>query len=75
MREVTSMAVPKALERIFDTVWELPIFYKEGMRVPARIYGTLFHPGLIVKPNKSFVDVLDTHIGFWHLPSVSIGVY
>ena len=34
------MAVPKALERIFDTVWELPIFYKEGMRVPARIYGT-----------------------------------
>ena len=34
------MAVPKALERIFDTVWQLPIFYKEGMRVPARIYGT-----------------------------------
>lgn len=34
------MAVPKALERISDTVWELPVSYKEGMRVPARIYGT-----------------------------------
>jgi tRNA-splicing ligase RtcB len=34
------MAVPKALERISDTVWELPASYKEGMRVPARIYGT-----------------------------------
>lgn len=34
------MAVPKALERISDTVWELPTSYKEGMRVPARIYGT-----------------------------------
>ncbi len=34
------MAVPKALERISDTIWELPVTYKEGMRVPARIYGT-----------------------------------
>jgi len=34
------MAVPKALERITDMVWELPVSYKEGMRVPARIYGT-----------------------------------
>ena len=34
------MTVPKAMERISDTVWELPISYKEGMRVPARIYGT-----------------------------------
>jgi tRNA-splicing ligase RtcB (3'-phosphate/5'-hydroxy nucleic acid ligase) len=34
------MAIPKALERISDTVWELPVSYKEGMRVPARIYGT-----------------------------------
>jgi tRNA-splicing ligase RtcB len=28
------------MEQISDTVWELPITYKEGMRVPARIYGT-----------------------------------
>ena len=34
------MAIPKAMERISDTIWELPISYKEGMRVPARIYGT-----------------------------------
>ena len=35
------MAVPKALERISDAVWELPASYKDGMRVPARIYGTV----------------------------------
>jgi tRNA-splicing ligase RtcB len=34
------MTVPKTMERISGTVWELPISYKEGMRVPARIYGT-----------------------------------
>jgi tRNA-splicing ligase RtcB len=34
------MAVPKALGRISETVWELPVSYKKGMRVPARIYGT-----------------------------------
>jgi len=34
------LAVPKALERISETAWELPVSYKEGMRVPARIYGT-----------------------------------
>jgi tRNA-splicing ligase RtcB len=34
------MAIPKTLEQISDTVWELPVSYKEGMRVPARIYGT-----------------------------------
>jgi tRNA-splicing ligase RtcB len=28
------------LQKISDTVWEIPISYKEGMRVPARIYGT-----------------------------------
>jgi tRNA-splicing ligase RtcB len=33
------MTIPKSMERISDTVWELPISYKEGMRVPARIYG------------------------------------
>lgn len=28
------------LQRISDTVWEIPATYKEGMRVPARIYAT-----------------------------------
>ncbi len=34
------MALPHALRRVTDTVWELPASYKDGMRVPARIYGT-----------------------------------
>ena len=34
------MTVPKELKKITDTVWELPPSYKEGMKVPARIYGT-----------------------------------
>ena len=34
------MTISKVLERVSDTIWELPISYKEGMRVPARIYGT-----------------------------------
>jgi tRNA-splicing ligase RtcB len=27
------------LERISDTIWEIPVSYQERMRVPARIYG------------------------------------
>ncbi len=34
------MAIIEVLKRISDTVWEIPVSYKEGMRVPARIYGT-----------------------------------
>ncbi|MBW4640353.1 MAG: RtcB family protein [Gloeocapsa sp. UFS-A4-WI-NPMV-4B04] len=34
------MAIIEVLKKISDTVWEIPISYKEGMRVPARIYGT-----------------------------------
>ncbi len=34
------MPVPSVIQRISDTVWELPISYKAGMRVPARVYGT-----------------------------------
>lgn len=34
------MAIPSALERVSDAAWELPVSYKEGMRVPARIYGS-----------------------------------
>lgn len=28
------------LQRVSDTIWQIPVTYKEGMRVPARIYGT-----------------------------------
>jgi tRNA-splicing ligase RtcB len=34
------VTISKALERVSDTIWELPMSFKEGMRVPARIYGT-----------------------------------
>ncbi len=28
------------LKKITDTIWEIPENYKQGMRVPARIYAT-----------------------------------
>ncbi len=34
------MAMPPSIQRVSDTIWELPTSYKKGMRVPARIYGT-----------------------------------
>ena len=34
------MAIPEAIKKISDTVWEIPVSYKEGMRVPGRIYAT-----------------------------------
>jgi tRNA-splicing ligase RtcB len=34
------MAIKEFLQRLSDTIWEIPVTYKEGMRVPARIYGT-----------------------------------
>src|SRR6267154_445054 len=34
------MAIIDKLQKISDTVWELPATYKEGMRVPARIIAT-----------------------------------
>jgi tRNA-splicing ligase RtcB len=34
------MAMMEVLQRISDTIWEIPVSYKDGMRVPARIYGT-----------------------------------
>ncbi len=33
-------AVLTSLERIADTIWELPVTYKQGMRVPARIFAS-----------------------------------
>jgi tRNA-splicing ligase RtcB len=35
-----TMAMPAVLQRVSETVWEIPVSYKVGMRVPARIYGT-----------------------------------
>ena len=35
------MTLPAAVKRISDTVWELPVSYKPGMLVPARIYATV----------------------------------
>ena len=37
------MSLPDGLKfkKISDTVWEIPLTFKEGMRVPARIYSTL----------------------------------
>lgn len=34
------MALPHDIKKISPTVWELPVYYKEGMLVPARIYAT-----------------------------------
>src|SRR5438477_8035212 len=34
------MAIIDSLKKISSTVWELPVTYKEGMRVPARIIAT-----------------------------------
>ena len=34
------MGLPQDIIKISDTVWEIPIRHKEGMRVPARIYAT-----------------------------------
>ncbi len=34
------MTIPGILQRISDTLWELPPAFREGMRVPARVYGT-----------------------------------
>src|SRR5512145_1418528 len=38
--EDKDMALPADLSQISDTIWELPISHKPGMRVPARIYAT-----------------------------------
>src|SRR5512141_1861167 len=34
------MAIAQQLQKVSDTVWELPTSFKEGMIVPARIFGT-----------------------------------
>ena len=39
---------PKELKKITDTIWEIPTTFKQGMHVPARIYGT-----------KKIIDAMD----------------
>src|ERR1043165_10201545 len=34
------MAIIDSLQKVSNTVWELPATYKQGMRVPARIIAT-----------------------------------
>jgi tRNA-splicing ligase RtcB len=34
------MSIPQNVRRISDVVWEIPTSYKDGMRVPARIYAS-----------------------------------
>jgi tRNA-splicing ligase RtcB (3'-phosphate/5'-hydroxy nucleic acid ligase) len=34
------MAIIDNLQKISDTIWELPASYKQGMRVPARVIAT-----------------------------------
>jgi len=34
------MAIFEGIKRVSDTIWEIPSSFKEGMRVPARIYAT-----------------------------------
>ncbi len=34
------MTFPAEIQRVSETVWQLPVSFKEGMRVPARIFAT-----------------------------------
>src|SRR2546429_3307145 len=34
------MGIIDKVRKVLDTVWEIPVTYKEGMRVPARIIAT-----------------------------------
>ena len=36
MKEI-KLGPPPEIKKISETVWELPVTYKEGMKVPARI--------------------------------------
>lgn len=34
------MSLPQLIKRVSNTIWELPVAFKQGMLVPARIYAT-----------------------------------
>jgi len=42
---------PPELKKVNDTTWELPVSFKKGMRVPARIIGT-----------KELIDAMDAGV-------------
>jgi tRNA-splicing ligase RtcB (3'-phosphate/5'-hydroxy nucleic acid ligase) len=47
------MNVPAGIIKISDTVWELPVTYKKGMRVPARIIAT---ENLLAQMDEGVID-------------------
>ncbi len=47
------MPLPEALKRISHTIWEIPVSYKAGMLVPARIYAT---ESLITAMDEGVID-------------------
>ena len=47
------MSTTDIIDRLSDTIWELPVDFKKGMLVPARIYGT---EKLIRKMDKTVYD-------------------
>lgn len=47
------MATVKDFTRISSTIWEIPPSYKEGMRVPARIYAT---EGILREMDEGVID-------------------
>ena len=47
------MAVPNQVSQISETVWELPVSFKQGMRVPARI---IADAGLLQKMDAAVFD-------------------
>ncbi|MFQ5428582.1 MAG: RtcB family protein [Thermodesulfobacteriota bacterium] len=47
------MSLPRALKRISDTIWEIPVSYKAGMLVPARIFAT---EKLIAEMDEGVID-------------------
>jgi tRNA-splicing ligase RtcB len=47
------MAIPRDTVKVSDTVWEIPVSYKEGMRVPARIYAT---EKLLLEMDEGVID-------------------
>lgn len=47
------MTVPKQLMQVTETVWELPVSFKPGMRVPARVIADI---GLLQKMDDAVFD-------------------
>jgi len=37
LEDGTRLGPPKEIKKVSDVIWELPVSFKKGMRVPARI--------------------------------------